>query len=303
MKLLALLFAGVAGLTAATAHADVSAAARAYSDGQAAQIEGNYERAAQSYELAFHIAPSREALRSAVRARMLGNQLPRAATLAQLLLTLYPDDAESAKLASEVIAEARGRLARITVACARPCTVAIGGRAISLDAAVSHIVFTPPGRQSLEVTFDGDHSVARDVTVRAGETVTLPIEPPAPTPGRPAHPTPAPVHEPPRALSPSFTLGAGAVTLILASITTWSALDTVTAHDAYAAAPSPEGWKDGRSKQLRTNLLLGTTAAAGIATTLIAVFWTRWDAPHDGPPDVAIAPTSGGLSVSLGGRF
>ncbi|MBC7975135.1 MAG: hypothetical protein H7138_09135, partial [Myxococcales bacterium] len=52
-----------------TAHADVSAAARAFSDGQAAQLEGNHERAAQSFELAFNIAPAREALRSAVRAR------------------------------------------------------------------------------------------------------------------------------------------------------------------------------------------------------------------------------------------
>lgn len=309
MKLLATLIAGVAGvasLTAATtgARADVSAAARAYSDGQAAQIDGNFEHAAQSYELAFHISPSREALRSAVRARQLANQLPRAATLAQLLLTHYPDDPESVRLANEVIAEARLKLARIAVTCVPACTVAIGGRATSLDAAARHMVFTPPGRQSLEITFDGDRSVRREIALKAGEDVTLPIAaPPASQPGKPTGPATSHAHPSPPPLPPSVALGAGAVTLILAGVATWSALDTKTAHDAYVAAPSPAGWTDGRSKQLRTNILLGSAAAAGLTTALVAVFWTRWDAPHDRLPDVAIAPERGGLTFSLGGGF
>ena len=40
-----------------------------------------------------------------VRARQQANQLPRAATLASVLLTQYPDDAESTRLANEVIGE------------------------------------------------------------------------------------------------------------------------------------------------------------------------------------------------------
>lgn len=304
MKLLiATIVVGV-GLAAPDARADVSAAARAFSDGQTAQLEGNHERAAQSFELAFNIAPSKEALRSAIRARQLSNQLARAATLAQLLLTQFGDDPASSKLANDVISEAKLRFARITITCAPQCTAAVGGRALSLNAASTHVVFTAPGRAALEITFDGDRSVTREVTLKAGDEVTLPIEPPAAKHAAKPRPAPPPVlvHRDDSGLPPYVTIGGGALTLVLIGITTWSGLDTDKAHDAYVAAPTAEGWKDGRSKQLRTNLLLGGAATTGIATALIGVFWTRWHGPGDSP-EVAIGTHSGGLSVSLGGRF
>jgi len=294
--------AAVLGLAAAPAHADISAAARAFSDGQTAQLDGNYERAAQSFELAFNIAASKEALRSAVRARLLAGQLPRAATLAQLLLAHYSDDAMSAKLATEVIAEARTKLGRITITCAPPCTLAVGGRATSLHAAPSHVVFAAPGRQVLEITFDGDRTVTHEVTLKPGDDIGLPVEPPA----RPRSPVRAPPAAPaPRhggELSPYWAIGGAAVTLVLVGVTTWSGLDTSTAHEAYVAVPTAQGWNDGRDKQLRTNVLLGTTAAAGIATVLIAALWTQWERPLI-PHDVAVVPTHGGATLSLGGRF
>ncbi len=308
MKLLIASLTTAAALSfGTTAHADVSAAARAFSDGQAAQLEGNYERAAQSFELAFHIAPAREALRSAVRARQLANQLPRAATLAHLLLAQYADDAVSAKLANDVLAEARTRLARIAVTCAPACTLAVGGRAISLDAAPSHVVFTSPGHQVLEVTFAGNRSVTREVTLTAGDELTLPIEPPPPPVSRPAAapPAPRPVAEAraERGLPPAFAIAGGVATLALASITVWSGLDTNDAHDAYVAAPTHEAFTAGQAKQLRTNILLGSSIAAGVGTSVIAVFWTRWRGSPRPPADVAIRPTNGGVTLSLGGSF
>jgi hypothetical protein len=302
-RLLAALVLGTA--LAAPAHADVSAAARAFSDGQAAQLEGNYDRAAQSFELAYNIAPSREALRSAVRARQLNSQLPRAATLAQVLATRYGDDAASAKLAADVLAEAKQKLARIVVTCAPQCTLAVGGRAVSLTAAATQIVFATPGHQSLEATFEGDQAVTREITVRAGDDLTLPIEQPPPrivirhTP--PAAPAPAPPHRD-HGLSPAVAITGGAVTLVLGSLTVWSGLDTQKAHEAYVAAPSDAGWNEGRSKQLRTNVLLAGTGAAGLTTGLIAIFWTRWSS-HSAPPEVAVAPIHGGVSFALGGHF
>jgi len=298
------------GLAAADARADVSAAARAFSDGQSAQLDGNYERAAQSFELAYNIAPSREALRSAVRARQLSNQLPRAATLAQLLATRYGDDPVSAKLAAEVISEAKIKLARIAVTCTPPCTLAIGGRAISLTAAATHVVFATPGRQALEATFDGDRSVTREIAVRAGDDITLPIDqPPAPRPvvvkppPPPPRPAPAQPHNDRHGLPPAVAIAGGATTLVLATLAVWSGLDTNKAHDAYVASPSDAGWTDGRSKQLRTNLLLGGTAAAGVSSALVAVLWTRWGGSHTAPPDVAITPATGGVTVAIGAHF
>ena len=297
----------VAALGGRVAHADVSAAARAFSDGQAAQLEGNYERAAQSFELAYNIAPTKEALRSAVRARQLNNQLSRAATLAQLLATRYADDATSTRLAAEVIAEARTKLARITVSCTPPCTLAVAGRATSLNAGTTHVVFTTPGRQTIEASFAGDRSVTREISVKIGDDMTLPIEAPpvsrppvAPVGERPTAPPPsAPEHD--GKLSPTIAIGGAAVTLLLGSVAVWSGLDTNKAHDAYVASPSDAGWRDGRSKQLRTNLLLGGTAVAGVGTTLVAIWWTRWGGPRN--TDIAIAPTSGGATFALGRRF
>jgi hypothetical protein len=292
------------GLAAGAARADVSAAARAFSDGQAAQLEGSYERAAQSFELAYNIAPTKEALRSAIRARQLAGQLPRAATLAQVLLAQFGDDPTSLKLASDVIGEARVKLARITVNCAPQCTLAIGGRATSLHALPSHIVFAPPGHVALEITFDGDRSVVRDVAVKAGDDLALPINPPPINVIRPSEPSAAaPARESRGGLSPYVAITGGALTLVFASVTTWSALDTVRAHDAYLAAPSEQGWKAGRDKQLRTNLLLGGAIASGVGSSLIALFWTRWHGSPQAPPEVAIKPSGGGMTLSLGARF
>lgn len=296
-------------LATPAARADVAAAARAFSDGQAAQLDGNYERAAQSFELAYNIAPSREALRSAVRARQLNGQLPRAATLAQVLAARYADDPVSAKLAADVIAEGRLKLARITVTCSPACTLAVGGRAVSLNSAATHVVFATPGRQALEATFDGDRSTTRELAVRAGDDIALPIDPPAApraVAGKPAAVRPAAIpaaapREP--GLPPAVAITGGALTLVLATLTVWSGLDTDKAHDAYLATPSDAGWDDGRSKQLRTNLLLGGTAVAGVGTAMVAVFWTRWSGSRRPPPDVAIGRAPGGMTVSLGGRF
>jgi hypothetical protein len=305
-----LLAAGLAlGTATSLARADVSAAARAFSDGQAAQLDGNYERAAQSFELAYNIAASKEALRSAVRARQLANQLPRAATLAQLLLAQYNDDATSAKLANDIIAEARTKLGRISVTCTPQCTLALGGRATSLNAAPTHVVFVAPGRQLLEISFDGDQTVTREATLRAGDDIALTVAAP---PARRAPGAEKPL--PPAAerttarhdsggLSPYWAIGGGTVTLALVGLTTWSGLDTNAAHDAYAKAPSPQGWSDGRAKQLRTNILLGTTAAVGLVSTVVAVFWTRWDDDRRPPRELAVVPGNGGATLSFGGRF
>jgi hypothetical protein len=301
--LLATIVAGWFG--AREARADVAAAARAFTDGQAAQLEGNFERAAQDFELAYHIAPSKEALRSAVRARQATGQLPRAATLAQVLLTQYPDDVASSRLANDVLAEARLKLGRIAVACTPHCTLAVGGRATSLSAATAHVVFVAPGAQRVVATFEGDRAVTRELTLGAGDDVTLTFVPP-PSPDRPAvRPAvaTAPRTDDRGGLPPAFAVTGGVVTLALAGLTTWSGIDTQRAHNAYVAVPTSAGFTDGRSKQLRTNLLLGGAAAAGVATALVAVFWTRW---HDEPgprAELSIAPVERGLTIALGRPF
>jgi hypothetical protein len=302
--------------------ADVAAAARAFSDGQAAQLEGDYDRAAQSFELAFAIAPSKEALRSAVRARQHVKQLARAATLAELLLAQYAADPASVRLALDVIAEAKPKLGRMAITCAASCTVAVGGRAISVKAAESHVVYVIPGSQALEITFDGGQPVTRELVVAAGDDIKVPVERPAveAPPAAPARPTPPPeaavepprlvappppvVAREPRGLSPLVAITGAVVTVGLAGTGVWSGLDTNHAHDAYAADPTSRGWSEGRSKQLRTNVLFAGAAAAGITTALVAVFWTRWHGEESSAPVVGITSSAGnGVVVTWGSTF
>jgi len=287
--------------SSATARADVSAASRAFADGQSAQLEGDYDHAAQSFELAFSNAPSKEALRSAVRARQLAGQLARAATLAEILLAKYPDDAPSAKLANEVIAEARPKFARVTVVCTARCSLAIGGRAMSLPAAETQVVYVAAGRQSVEATFDDARSATREVTTVAGADSDVKIAPLAPAVA-PTKPVAAP--RPPHGLSPLVPLVGAAITLGVAGVGLWSGLDTNKAHDAYAKNPTHEAFTQGQSKQLRTNILFGSAIAVGAVTAAIAIWWTKWDSrdSHE-KPTLSLAPSADGAIVTYGAVF
>jgi hypothetical protein len=300
------------GPLASPASADVSAAARAFADGQSAQLEGDYDHAAQSFELAFSNAPSKEALRSAIRARQLAGQLSRAATLSEVLLVQYASDATSTKLASDVLAEARPRLARITVACSAKCALVVDGRAVSLPPAETRIVYLQAGRHTVEATFEDGRSATREVAAVAGADSQASLEPPPPPPADPSEvkpeikpETPAPARAERgerRGLPPAVALTGAAVALGLTGATIWSGIDTDRAHDAYLKNPTHASFTAGRSKQLRTNILFGSAIAVGAATAAVAVWWTSWGT-HETPPAVSLAPAAGGGLVTYGASF
>lgn len=310
LRTTALVLSAVIAAAAPAARADVSAAARAFSDGQTAQLEGDYDHAAQSFELAYSNAPSKEALRSAIRARQLAGQLARAATLAELLLVKYADDAPSTKLAGEVIAEARSKLERITVTCASRCGLAIGGRAMSLPPAETQVVYIAPGRHTLEATFDDARIASREIAAVAGGDHEVRLVPPASAPGAASAPPPRPEvtvkrerTEPtaPSGLPRTVPLAGAAIAVALTGAGLWSGLDTNKAHDAYVQDPTHEAFTAGQSKQLRTNILFGSAIAVGAATAVVAIWWTRWSGSET--PAVALAPSSDGALVTYGGRF
>lgn len=302
-----LLVAMLIATSASPARADVSAAARAFADGQSAQLEGDYDHAAQSFELAYANSPSKEALRSAIRTRQLAGQLARAATLSELLLAKYADDPPSTKLANDVIAEARPRFGRITVVCTARCALAIGGRAMSLPAADTHVLYVAVGRQTLEATFDDAHSATREIASVAGADNEVHIAPPAPAthaaaPSIEARPTRDRV-EPsaPHGLSPIVALTGATVAAALAGTGVWSGLDTNKAHDAYVKNPTHAAFTEGQSKQLRTNVLFGSAIAVGVVTAAVAIWWTRWGSGE--APAVSLAPSSSGAVVTYGASF
>lgn len=290
-------------LVARIAHADVTAAARAFAEAQAAQVAGDYERAAQNYELAYSIAPSKEALRSAVRTRQLGGDLARAASLSEILLAKYGDDPASVKLATDVIAEARPKLGRIAVHCPTGCTIAVDGKAISLAREEHHAFYVPSGALTVVAEFEPNVAAKQDLSIALGESQELTLA----RPPRAVAPPPLALTPPPGgAAEPEshgwkptvFYLGVG-ITLLATGVAIASGIQTTNLHDEYVANPTDEVFDEGRSLQRRTNILFGVAAGCAVVTAAIGIFHTEWHPPRM----YVIAPSRGGATLAVTGRF
>ena len=169
-------------LLASRAHAqqsDVTAAANAFSQAQHAELSGDHVRAADLYELADRIAPTPDALRAATRARFAAGQLSSAASSAEELYRRYPEDAESKKLADEVLLKAQTSLARVAVTCGSPCKLTVNGLAASTESRAGHIVYVHPGPHTLVASFEDGSSRTERIEGAAGDRREVDLKPQA----------------------------------------------------------------------------------------------------------------------------
>src|SRR6185503_5462129 len=91
-------------------------AAEEFDAGRRAFKVKDFENSAVHFENADRDAPSPEALQSAMRARKEAGQMARAATLAALALSRYPNDKAVVDFAKQVLGESERLLYRLTVA-------------------------------------------------------------------------------------------------------------------------------------------------------------------------------------------
>ena len=306
------LLAALVCMAPRAARADVTAAARAFAEGQAAQLEGKYALAAERFELAFALQPSKEALRSAVRMQVSAENFARAATDAQTLLDRFGEDAPSAELARSILEEIAPGLARYEVSCTPACVLLVDHLVYFLEPARRHRLYLPPGRVALEAQFASGRKTSRFVTTASGESVWLQLEEsaaPAPSstgraasvaPARPqGEPVPAPA-APSRGVPVAVPWITGAATVACGAATLWAALDTKRQHDEYVAHPSEEKWNDGVARQKLTNVLLASTALLA-ATTITLTFFVRDSDKTSVGVSPALGPTS--ASLALRGNF
>jgi len=302
--------ATLAWLSPRAAHADVTGAARAFAEGQAAQLEGKYALAAERFELAFTLQPSKEALRSAVRMQMSAEDFARAATDAQTLLDKFGNDAQSAELAHSILEQVTPQLVRYEVSCAPACTLLVDHLVYFLEPARQHRLYLNPGRVALEAQFASGRKASRSLSAGSGETARVALkEPAAPPPNsfaRPAtppiapprsqHPPEAPAKGLPRVI-PWIT---GAATVACGAAAAWAALDTKRQHDEYVQHPTNEKWNAGVARQRMTNALLASTAVLAATTITLTFFVGGSD-----KTSVGISPALGATwaSVDLSGRF
>lgn len=299
--------------------------------------EKDYGTAASHFEAADDAAPSAKVLRLAIRARLEAGQPSRAATLAALALSRYPTDAETKTLAEEVVAKHRGTLHEVEVSCITPCILAAGSRAIHGEATTRWTLYLDPGTTTLSGSFIGNLGSA-EATVEAviGGRTTLRLEPPSDTPAPPPSGPKDPENKPPASgndepitvdtggsgLPPWVFFVGAAVTVGAGGATVWSGLDAqnnpgvdvVREACAGRGMDCPE-YQDGVSRQNRTNILIATTAGAGVVTLVIGAFLTDWggdEAPsgsgqRPASPSVALLPaavvTDEGATLFATGRF
>ncbi|MCA9592082.1 MAG: hypothetical protein KC776_02200 [Myxococcales bacterium] len=165
-----------------------------------------------------------------------------------------------------------------------------------------------PGQHDVQVTVDGKPALSRRVTLARGERLTLALSHSREVvvtrgggPTTPKRDRGTPSH----GVSPVwFYAGVGA-TAVLGGVTVWSALDTKSAFDDYERdlpdldqAQVDQRVNDGHDKELRTNVLIGVTAAAAVATAAVGVLLVDW---RLGSQSAALSVTPGGATLS--GRF
>jgi hypothetical protein len=296
----------------------IRSAASEYDAGRRAFGEKDYEGAATHFENAFHDAANAGAIRGAIRARRKANQLARAATLANIAATRYPKDAATMAVVHEILKESHGKLDRVTLRCTPDCGVAADGKAISASDGPEAVFYLDPGDHALVVSWSSDRNKSANVTAVAGGEDSLSFEaPPVPVIVAPVvaeAPAPPPPPASSKPLPPYVFYGAAGATLVALGVTIWSGVDAennpgaaAVKRDCVGQGTSCAEYQQGLSAQLRTNVLIGTTAALGAATGVIGVFFTQWSGKkteaHPAPITGSVAPLPGGGAFSLSGSF
>ena len=275
----------------AAAQPNMAAAARAFASAQEQMLAEDWSAAARSYELANRIAPTPEALVGATDARLRMGDEVRAATMALSLRRLYPENDAATALSTRILDEYASKFAHVQASC-QPlkCTLQIDGRALGLEALATHEFFLRPGAHTI-IAFAGERG-SKPETVTAAEQsdlvlkfdTTKPAPVPTPAPPRSAMKPPAAAGAGPPpsdelddgGASPALAITGIALTAVLGGVTIWSGIDTLTARDAYVAAPTRQAFDDGTGRELRTNVLVVSTGVVGAATLVTALLFTDW---------------------------
>ena len=104
-------------------------------------------------------------------------------------------------------------------------------------------------------------------------------------------------------LSPWVFGTALGVTAVLGGVATWSGLDTLSARDEYDKHRTQAGYEDGQKKEQRTNILIGATGVAAVATITLALFTDFGGSDEKSAQKPHLSAGVGPGSVVLQGSF
>lgn len=260
-----------------------------FREGERAFKRHEYAAAAAAFEEAYSIAPHPAALFNAATAHQKAGRLSRAANLCARYLRDAPADDSRREKANALLGELTPKLGRIQIEDRGALDVQLDG-----EPAEDEVTYVDPGDHAVTGRF-GDKTVQRKISVVAGSSARVALEPPKAAAGADEDPEPDPDDDGAtpvadtkpagKGLSPTlFYVGVGA-TVVLGGVTIWSGLDTSSARDEYDQNPTQAGLDEGRSKQSRTNLLLGATAVVAVGTAVVGLFFTDFEGKK--PPAAA----------------
>lgn len=280
------------------AASELRIAAERFDEGRDAYKAGAFAEAAEHFEAADRRAPSASALGLAMRSRDEAGQLLRAANLAELALARYPDDAELTERAKEIISSAVSSGARVHIGCEPACDMVVDRRLSHGGLQSNWVLYLEPGPHVLSANFSGRGVVSKEVQVEVGETTEYAFQPPKPTVEMPPRVAPAPPVLPPRRapvevqkrLSPTwFWIGVG-VTSALTAATIWSGIDAqnnpgpdAVRRECVGQGESCPLYQQGQRAELRTNVLIGVTAASAVATVALGALFTDFSVVRASP--------------------
>jgi hypothetical protein len=209
-----------------------------------------------------------------------------------------------------ILADVTPKLARIDVTCDGGCSVLLDGKATSRQQGDRHNFFAKPGTHEVTAVFAGDRQVSDRATLEAGGhrsfELVAPPEVVAATDGA-ATPATGPARR--RGLSRGWFIAGAVVTVALGAAATYEGLGTLDDRDhirelvaAGDDAGADAAYADAHDRQTLTNVLIGATAVAGVAT-ITAAFFTRWSGDGEHRAQVTFTPTVGGGALGYGGRF
>jgi hypothetical protein len=225
-----------------------------------AAADAQFAAAARDFTAADDISANHVALESAVLA-ILRIEKPTSAD-AVLAMRIVDRATQRGESSADDLQKARAKYARmvgrIALVCrdASPCPARIDGEP------AKPVTWVSPGSHDVEWEQGGRGSV----TVDAGGAVDAH----APAPPR------VEKSDKTEGIAPTwFWVGIGLTTIGLgASIA--SGIDTLHKHQVFAAQATAAGQDDGRSAQLRTNVLFAVTGVLAVATAGVGIFAVGW---------------------------
>lgn len=268
----------------AQSAADKKAAAAEATKAQKAFGAKKWADAASGYESAYRKAPNPKFLIGAANARAKLGENVKAANL--YAKAMKDGDAATKDEAKKGLSAVGPKLGQLEIKADGATSVSVDGDVVDMGVP---LYFCQPGSRQVVAKYNDKESTLSP-NVAAGVVTKVALTAPE-APAVAAKPTEEPKKDEPIAEKPKDTssssggkpfsplvvyVGAG-LTVVGVGVTIWSGLDTQKQKDTFETDKSQENLDAGKSKQTRTNIFLGVTAAVGVFTAVAAIFFTDWN--------------------------